>query len=62
LRIPAAGASFRQLAEKLAACGAREHHFGISRPDGRLLCASWDDFMVVKLADGLREAVRGTTR
>jgi hypothetical protein len=26
--------------------------------DGRLLCASWDDFMVVKLADDVRGAIK----
>jgi hypothetical protein len=53
-------ADFIALAEKLAAHGELEleHHFGISSPDGRLLCASWDDFMVVKLADDIREAIR----
>ena len=33
-------------------------HFGISAPDGRLLCARWDDFMVVKLADDVRETIK----
>jgi hypothetical protein len=28
------------------------------RNDGRLLCASWDDFMVVKLADDVRKAIK----
>src|SRR5258708_27771868 len=44
------------LAERLAAGGELEldHHFGISAPDGRLLCASWDDFIIVKLADDIR--------
>jgi hypothetical protein len=52
-------ADFVALSEQLAARGALEleHHLGISGPDGRLLCASWDDFMVVKLADDLRDAL-----
>jgi hypothetical protein len=52
-------ADFIALAEEFAARGELEleHHFGISSPDGRLLCASWDDFMVVKLADDVREAI-----
>lgn len=51
---------FIALAEQLAARGELEleHHFGISESDGRLLCASWDDFMVVKLADDVREAIQ----
>ena len=53
-------ADFIALVERLTARGELEleHHFGISAPDGRLLCASWDDFMVVKLADDVREAIR----
>lgn len=52
-------ADFVSLAEERGARGELEleHHFGISGPDGRLLCASWDDFMVVKLADDFRNAL-----
>jgi len=52
-------ADFIAVSKELAARGALElgHHLGISGPDGRLLCASWDDFMVVKLADDLRDAL-----
>jgi hypothetical protein len=51
---------FIALTEQLAARGELEleHHFGISASDGRLLCASWDDFMVVTLADDVREAIQ----
>ena len=52
-------ADFIARSEEIAARGALElgHHLEISGPDGRLLCASWDDFMVVKLADDLRDAL-----
>jgi len=47
------------LAESLAARNELQLdcHFGISSPDGRLLCASWDDFVVVKLADDIKEEI-----
>jgi hypothetical protein len=47
------------LAETLAGRGELqlECHFGISSPDSRLLCASWDDFMVVKLADDIKQEI-----
>lgn len=37
-------------------------HFGIASAEGELLCASWDDFMIVKLADGVREKVGALLR
>ena len=50
-------AEFIALAEQLARRGELEldHHFGIASPDGRLLCASWDDFTIMKLADEIAE-------
>jgi hypothetical protein len=50
---------FIALAQQLASRSALELycHLGISSPDGRLLCASWDDFRVVKLADEIRERI-----
>jgi len=56
-------AEFISLAEQLAARGELklDHRLGISAPDGRLLCASWDDFMIVKLADDVCEALQKST-
>ncbi|GEM_PF-5275510 len=53
-------AGFIALAEQAAGRDALEldAHLGISSPEGRLLCASWDDFMVVKLAEDMRERIR----
>ena len=51
---------FIALAEERATSGALElySHFGVSSPEGELLCTSWDDFMIVKLADGLRDGIQ----
>ena len=47
-------------AEQLAARGELElyHHFWIHAPDGQRLCSSLDDFVVVRLADDIREKIK----
>ena len=51
---------FIALAEERAKKGELELycHFGIASPEGELLCTSWDDFVIVKLKDELRENIR----
>jgi hypothetical protein len=51
---------FIALAEQLARSGKLELycHFGISSPEGELLCTSWDDFMILKLAEDLKQKIR----
>ncbi len=53
-------AEFIALAEQLAGRGELQlySHIGLGSPDGRLLCTSWDDFMVVKLDEEIRERIR----
>lgn len=55
---------FIALAEERAKLGELElySHFGISSPEGELLCTSWDDFMVVKLTKELEEKIRRETK
>jgi hypothetical protein len=55
---------FIALAEERARRGELELycHFGISSPEGELLCTSWDDFMVVKLTKELEEKIRTETK
>jgi hypothetical protein len=53
-------AGFIALLEKLAASGDLElySHFGIGSPRGGLLCSSWDEFTVVKLAEEIVLKIR----
>src|SRR5688572_15915860 len=54
------GDDFIALARQLADRSELELycHLGISSPDGGLLCASWDDFRVLELAEDIREKIQ----
>ena len=51
------------LVEQLAAQGSLQLHchFAIGSPRGGVLCASWDDFSVVKLSDEIAQIIRENT-
>jgi hypothetical protein len=53
-------AGFIGLIEQLAAAGELElySHFGIGSPRGGLICASWDEFTVVKLEKEIADKIR----